>query len=103
MRSAASRTTCRRPELGAPVSALHGQENAWRERTKLALRERLEEPQQAVLARIQDLARLADVDRAHLQAPLRIVVEQIFHVHPRELHGRRRVVVERRIRQALQP
>jgi hypothetical protein len=72
-------------------------------RTELALRERLEQADEALLARVEDLARLGDVDRAHLERAERVVGEEVVDVRPRELHGRRRVVVERDAGQRLQP
>jgi hypothetical protein len=71
--------------------------------TKLAVRERLEQLQEAILARVEDLARVADIDGPHLEATKRVVVKEVLDVRPRELDGRRRVVVERRVREALQP
>ena len=74
----------------------------WR-RTELPLRERLEQLQQAVLPRLQDLARLRQVDRAHLQRAQGEVAEQVVHIRPRQLQRGRRVVVECRPGEALGP
>lgn len=71
--------------------------------TELAFRERLEELKQTVLPRVQNRTRIADIDRAHLEAPKREVRKQIIDIRARELHGRRRVVVERRVWERLEP
>jgi hypothetical protein len=72
-------------------------------RTKLALREGLEQLEQAVLASVEDLRGLGNIDRAHLERAEREVREEVFNVGPRELHGRRRVVVERDAGERLEP
>ena len=72
-------------------------------RTELAPGEGLEELQKAVLARIQDLRRLREVDGAHLKRPKREVAKQIVHIRPGELDWGRRVVVERRGAQVPRP
>jgi hypothetical protein len=71
--------------------------------TKLALREGLEELEQTVLACVQDLRRLRDIDRPHLQASDREVAEQVVDIGPGQLHRRGGVVVECHTREGLQP
>jgi hypothetical protein len=71
--------------------------------TKLALREGLEELEQAVLACVQDLRRFRNVDRPHLQASDREVAEQVVDIGPGQLHRRGGVVMECHTREGLQP
>ena len=67
------------------------------------LREALIQPLQTIEPRIQNLAWVTQVHGPHLEATERIVAEQIVDIRPRKLERRRRVVMERHVRQGLVP
>jgi hypothetical protein len=68
---------------------------------ELPLRERAKQALEALLARVENLGWLGDVDRTHLQRAEREIVEEILNVRSGQLYGCCCVKVQRKFGQCL--